>query len=105
MDPLDRITYRAYQSRRVRELLDIEMPIYRYRCTACGAVEEVFAKVSDDAPTKCSSCGADGLEKMVSRTAFKLEGGGWYAQGYSGSSNQASSSGGGSDASTSTSDD
>ena len=62
------------------------MPIYRYRCKACGAVAEVFAKVSDAAPAECSHCGANALEKMVSRTAFKLEGGGWYAQGYAGSS-------------------
>ena len=39
------------------------MPIYRYQCTQCGAVEEVFAKVSDEPPTTCSSCGAEGLEK------------------------------------------
>lgn len=66
------------------------MPIYHYRCSACEALQEVFAKMSDPAPTRCDSCGkADTLQKQIGRTSFALKGGGWYSEGYSGSSNQA----------------
>jgi putative FmdB family regulatory protein len=61
------------------------MPIYNYRCERCETVHEVWAKVGDDAPAACESCGAEGaLTKMLAKTAFHLKGGGWYAQGYSG---------------------
>ncbi len=59
------------------------MPIYRYECAACGAEQEVWAKVDEPAPEACSECGEKGtLAKMVARTAFHLKGGGWYAHGY-----------------------
>jgi putative FmdB family regulatory protein len=73
------------------------MPIYQYRCRACGELTEVWAKMSDPPPAACEHCeAADSMEKMVSRTAFHLKGGGWYAQGY-GSSGKAGAdrSGGG----------
>ncbi len=70
------------------------MPIYRYKCTTCDAVTEVWAKISDPPPESCPQCGAASMEKMVSRTAFKLSGGGWYAEGYSGQSNTGSSGAG-----------
>ena len=58
------------------------MPIYRYDCTACGAQNQVIAKMSDPPPVACSACGSASLVKAVSRTSFKLAGGGWYADGY-----------------------
>ncbi len=74
------------------------MPIYQYRCRACGELTEVWAKMSDPPPAACEHCeAADSMEKMVSRTAFHLKGGGWYAQGYGASGNVgADRSGGGS---------
>jgi len=70
------------------------MPIYLYRCSACESTHEVFAKMSDPAPTRCESCGAEGsLQRQLSRTSFALKGGGWYSEGYAGSSNQGPSSG------------
>jgi putative FmdB family regulatory protein len=66
------------------------MPIYHYRCESCEAVSEVWAKISDPAPESCPECGSSKLKKAVSRTAFKLSGGGWYAQGYDGQSNESS---------------
>ena len=75
------------------------MPIYQYRCRACGELTEVWAKMSDPPPAACEHCGAsDEMEKMVARTAFHLKGGGWYAQGYGSSSKTGTdrSSGGGS---------
>lgn len=42
---------------------------------------EVMQKFSD-APPACEKCKAP-MEKKVSKTAFVLLGGGWYADGYS----------------------
>ena len=68
------------------------MPIYAYKCSACDNVMEVMAKMSDPAPTRCEHCGAvDQLQKLISRTAFKLKGDGWYSSGYEGKSNRNSS--------------
>ncbi len=58
------------------------MPIYEYRCTACGNVLEVLAKMSDAPPEACPKCEHPSPEKLISKSAFHLKGGGWYAQGY-----------------------
>lgn len=67
------------------------MPIYEYRCTACGAVFEKIQRLGDPPLDSCEEC-QGALEKLVSRTAFLLKGGGWYASGYT-------KSGGGSESS------
>ena len=59
------------------------MPIYEYRCTSCGRTVEALQKFSDAPLTECESCGGK-LEKLISRTAFQLKGGGWYSEGYGG---------------------
>jgi putative FmdB family regulatory protein len=57
------------------------MPIYVYSCVACGASEEHIQKLSDPPPPGCASCGGR-LEKQMTAAAFRLKGGGWYADGY-----------------------
>jgi putative FmdB family regulatory protein len=57
------------------------MPIYEYRCKSCGKVFEVIQQFRDRPLRKCRHCSGR-LEKLISRTAFQLKGGGWYAQGY-----------------------
>jgi putative FmdB family regulatory protein len=65
------------------------MPIYEYRCTTCGGVFERIQKFSDPPLSACVTC--DGkVEKLISRTAFQLKGGGWYASGYSSETGAAS---------------
>jgi len=61
------------------------MPIYEYRCKKCGERIELIQKMGEVARRKCEQCGGR-LEKLVSRTAFVLKGGGWYAEGYGGGS-------------------
>ena len=58
------------------------MPIYEYRCTACGHRLEVLQKMSDRPLRKCTECSGK-LEKLVSVSAFQLKGGGWFAGDYS----------------------
>ena len=59
------------------------MPIYEYRCGACGDEFEIIQKISEGPLKRCGKCGGS-LEKLLSRTAFLLKGGGWYADGYGG---------------------
>ena len=54
------------------------MPFYEYQCSKCGHVEEVLQKISDEPLKKCPACGKSAMQKMVSATAFRLKGGGWY---------------------------
>jgi putative FmdB family regulatory protein len=54
------------------------MPIYEYRCDACGHYLETLQKISDPPLTDCHKCGQPALKKLVSASAFRLKGGGWY---------------------------
>lgn len=58
------------------------VPIYEYLCEACGRLTEVMQKITDRPPRQCPECGSRRLAKLVSRTAFQLKGGGWYADLY-----------------------
>ena len=58
------------------------MPIYEYRCSACGHQIELIQKMGERPRRKCPECGGR-LEKLISRTSFLLKGGGWYSEGYS----------------------
>jgi len=54
------------------------MPLYEYRCDACEHEFEALQKMSDEALTDCSVCNEATLRKLVSATAFRLKGEGWY---------------------------
>jgi putative FmdB family regulatory protein len=58
------------------------VPIYEFLCESCGRITEVMQKVSDPPPRACQECGSRKIAKLVSRTAFQLKGGGWYADLY-----------------------
>lgn len=72
------------------------MPVYEYRCNACGREFEYQQRMSDPEKTTCESCGQEKLERLISRTAFQLKGGGWYKDLYSSSKPDASSASSGS---------
>jgi putative FmdB family regulatory protein len=55
------------------------MPIYAYKCGACGHELEVLQKMSDAPLTECSHCGRPSLAKQVTAAGFQLKGTGWYA--------------------------
>jgi putative FmdB family regulatory protein len=61
------------------------MPIYEYRCSACGFQKEYLQKVSDAPPVTCPECGKESLAKMVTAAGFQLKGSGWYATDFKGS--------------------
>src|SRR5215831_19594423 len=55
------------------------MPIYEYRCDACGHKLEALQKLSDSPLSECPACGKSRLSKLVSAAGFQLKGSGWYA--------------------------
>jgi putative FmdB family regulatory protein len=54
------------------------MPIYEYRCGACGHHLEALQKMTDGPLRKCPDCGKSQLRRLVSAPQFRLKGSGWY---------------------------
>jgi putative FmdB family regulatory protein len=54
------------------------MPIYAYRCDACGHAKDVLQKMSDPQLTECPSCGKAEFKKQLTAAGFQLKGTGWY---------------------------
>jgi putative FmdB family regulatory protein len=67
------------------------MPVYEYRCNACAREFEYQQRMSDPEKTLCEACGKEALERLISRTAFALKGGGWYKDLYSSSKPESAS--------------
>ncbi|MDR1850075.1 MAG: zinc ribbon domain-containing protein [Zoogloeaceae bacterium] len=55
------------------------MPIYEYRCAACGLQKEHLQKIGDAPLTACPQCGEARYERQISAAGFQLKGNGWYA--------------------------
>jgi putative FmdB family regulatory protein len=55
------------------------MPIYAYRCAACGHSRDVLQKLSDPVLGTCPACGAEQFQKQLTAAGFQLKGSGWYA--------------------------
>ncbi len=60
------------------------MPIYGYRCTACGFEQDVLQKMSDAPLTTCPECGKETFSKQLSAAGFQLKGSGWYQTDFKG---------------------
>ena len=58
------------------------MPLYEYRCEACGHQFEVIQKFSDEPIAVCTKCGAGPVAKLLSSPAFQFKGTGWYITDY-----------------------
>ncbi|MFA4914636.1 MAG: FmdB family zinc ribbon protein [Burkholderiaceae bacterium] len=54
------------------------MPIYAYKCSACGFAKDTLQKLSDPPLTVCPECGQDTFSKQVTAAGFQLKGSGWY---------------------------
>ena len=61
------------------------MPIYAYRCAACGHHEDHLQRLADAPLTKCPACGKKKFEKQLTSAGFHLKGSGWYATDFKGS--------------------
>lgn len=60
------------------------MPIYEYRCSACGHYLDALQKMSDAPLRKCPECGKSQLRRLVSAPQFRLKGTGWYETDFKG---------------------
>lgn len=73
------------------------MPIYAYKCSACGHAKDVLQKISDAPLSVCPECGQSTFSKQVTAAGFQLKGSGWYVTDFrnngSGNSSNGSSSG------------
>lgn len=74
------------------------MPIYEYRCSACGFEREALQKMSDAPLVDCPQCGKPSLVKLISAAGFHLKGSGWYATDFKGSGSSKPAGKGGTDA-------
>lgn len=71
------------------------MPIYAYRCEACGFAKDVLQKMSEDPLTVCPECQQASFKKQITAAGFQLKGSGWYVtdfRGGAGASNSNSTS-------------
>ena len=66
------------------------MPIYEYRCNACGHKLESLQRLSDAPLVTCPACGKDALAKQLSAAGFQLKGSGWYATDFKNSGSKPS---------------
>jgi putative FmdB family regulatory protein len=67
------------------------MPIYAYKCSACGHAEDTLQKMSDAPLTICPACGAATYSKQVTAAGFQLKGSGWYVTDFRNGSGAAAS--------------
>jgi putative FmdB family regulatory protein len=58
------------------------MPLYEYRCNACGHLFEKIQKFSDPPVEVCPNCGERTVEKLLSSPAIQFKGTGWYITDY-----------------------
>ncbi|WP_319586741.1 zinc ribbon domain-containing protein [uncultured Desulfobulbus sp.] len=59
------------------------MPVYEYECSGCQKIFEIQQRIADTPISVCPSCG-ENVKKLISMSSFRLKGGGWYTDGYSG---------------------
>ncbi len=70
------------------------MPIYAYRCSACGHAKDVLQKISDAPLAVCPACGAAAFSKQVTAAGFQLKGSGWYVTDFRGGGTKPAAGGG-----------
>jgi putative FmdB family regulatory protein len=58
------------------------MPLYEYRCEACGSTFEKIQKFSDPPLEVCEKCGKGPVKKLISSPAIQFKGSGWYITDY-----------------------
>ncbi|MDM0015964.1 FmdB family zinc ribbon protein [Variovorax saccharolyticus] len=71
------------------------MPIYAYKCSACGFAKDVLQKMSDAPLSDCPSCGASAFSKQLTAAGFQLKGSGWYVTDFRDGGGKKGADGGG----------
>jgi putative FmdB family regulatory protein len=68
------------------------VPIYAYKCSACGHAQDVLQKISDPQLTVCPECSQETYSKQVTAAGFQLKGSGWYVTDFKNGASGSSSS-------------
>ena len=55
------------------------MPIYAYKCSACGQEQDVMQKMIYAPLHTCPACGQETFAKQLTAAGFHLKGSGYYA--------------------------
>jgi putative FmdB family regulatory protein len=58
------------------------MPLYEYKCEACGERFEVIRKFSDEPLETCRKCGKGPIHRLQSSPAIQFKGSGFYITDY-----------------------
>jgi putative FmdB family regulatory protein len=54
------------------------VPIYEYRCTACGHRTDILHGINQPGPNFCPACGAEAtMRKTISAPSIHFKGSGW----------------------------
>jgi putative FmdB family regulatory protein len=84
---------RRYDNQRVQRSLDSPtrdcMPVYEYRCKACGKTHEIAHGFNDKRPTECPSCGGE-LIRVFHPIGLVFKGSGFHKTDYGGASSRPS---------------
>src|SRR5690606_905866 len=89
---LPRMVKRRFLMRRCAWKFPI-MPIYAYKCGACGHAQDVLQKFSDAPLSVCPECGEAAFTKQVTAAGFQLKGSGWYVTDFRNGGSQGKSDG------------
>lgn len=59
------------------------MPTYQYKCERCQREFEAVQRIVEDPLKECPQEGCKGeVKRLIPRTTFVLNGGGWFKDGY-----------------------
>lgn len=58
------------------------MPTYEYLCEECRHEWEMEQSIKADPLTICTKCKKETAKRLISKSAFILEGGGWAKDSY-----------------------
>jgi putative FmdB family regulatory protein len=54
------------------------VPVYEYRCIACGHRTDILHGINQPGPNFCPNCGAEGtMRKTISAPSIHFKGSGW----------------------------
>ncbi len=59
------------------------MPTYDYQCASCDYEWEAEQSIKADPLKECPKCKKEFAKRLISKTSFVLNGGGWAKTGYS----------------------
>ena len=58
------------------------MPLYEYKCDACGQQFELIRRHADPPVDVCTLCGKGPVNRLFSSPAIQFKGSGWYITDY-----------------------